>query len=75
MAVHQGGKGCLLSQFDADELLYFGVEPKCSEHWYCPKADAELLCRDGQLRRLRVPEKVSRFTSCRDYKNRQNQVA
>jgi hypothetical protein len=51
MSVHQGGKICLLSPYDAEQLERHGVLPKCSEHRHCRIADAEQLRANGLLRR------------------------
>jgi len=55
MAVHQGGKVCLLSPFEADNLQKHGIVPHCSEHRHSRKAEADAMCRDHQLRRLTIP--------------------
>lgn len=57
MGVHQGGKVCLLSRFDADALTADGIEPRCSEHTHCKRAVADLMCREGQIERLPIPGK------------------
>jgi hypothetical protein len=55
MSVHQGGKICLLSPYDAEQLEKHNVLPKCSEHRHCRIADAEQMRTNGLLRRISLP--------------------
>lgn len=55
MAVHQGGKVCLLSQYDAEQLEKYGIVPSCVEHRHLRKAAAEELASDRSLKRIKVP--------------------
>jgi hypothetical protein len=55
MSVHQGGKICLRSPYDAEQLEKHDVLPKCSEHRHCRIADAEQMRVNGLLRRISVP--------------------
>jgi len=55
MAVHQGGKVCLLSQFEADNLQKEGIAPHCSQHRHCRREEADTMCHDHQLKKLTIP--------------------
>ena len=55
MPVHQGGKVCLLSPFEASNLEKHGIAPHCSEHRHCRRAEADTMCHDRQIKRLTVP--------------------
>ena len=65
MAVHQGGKACLLSPYDAEQLETHGITPNCAEHRHARREDAEEMCRDQLLRRIQLPGRV-RFVWTRD---------
>jgi hypothetical protein len=58
VAVHQGGKACLLSPYDEQKLKKCGIEPSCAEHRHARIADAEDMCRDQLLRRIPLPGRV-----------------
>jgi hypothetical protein len=55
MSAHQGGKACLLSNFDAELLENHGVVPRCIDHRHMRKAAAEEMANKRELRRIRVP--------------------
>jgi hypothetical protein len=55
MSVHQNGKACLLSPYDAEQLEKHDVLPKCSEHRHCRIADAKQMRAHGLLRRIGLP--------------------
>jgi len=54
MAVHQGGKVCLLSLHDAEQFEKYGIVPKCIDHRHLRRAAAEVMVQDRSLRRVRV---------------------
>jgi hypothetical protein len=55
MAVHQGGKACLLSSYDAEQLERHGIVPSCAEHTHARRAAAEEMCLDRLVRRIKLP--------------------
>lgn len=55
MAIHQGGKVCLLSTFEAENLQKHGIAPSCSEHRHCRRAEADDMCRTAQVKRVTHP--------------------
>lgn len=55
MSVHQGGKVCLLSQYDAELLVNRGIHPKCAEHRHVRRAIADEMVRDRALQRITLP--------------------
>ena len=65
MAVHQGSKACLLSPYDAEQLEKHGLVPNCAEHRHARRSDAEDMCLDQLLRRIKVPGR-DRFVWTRD---------
>lgn len=55
MAVHQGGKACLLSDYAAEQLERYEIEPRCTDHKHCRRAEAESMYSAGVLRRISLP--------------------
>src|SRR5439155_21402667 len=55
LSIHQGGKVCLLSSYDAEQLEKYNVVPKCSQHRHCRIADAEEMCATKLLRKINLP--------------------
>jgi hypothetical protein len=54
VAVHQGGKACLLSSYDAEQLEKHGIVPNCAEHTHARRAAAEEMCLDRLVRRIKL---------------------
>jgi hypothetical protein len=55
MSIHQGGKACLLSTHDAEQLEKYGIVPKCVDHRHLRKTAAEAMVHERLLRRITVP--------------------